>query len=421
MGSAPANWSAGAAAFLAWALLLVAWVVSWRASRPLRSLAVLAVPLFVAWKHSVVRQDVHVKILVLFGLFAMATLLLDAAVLSRWQRSLPVVTLLTALLVTPWYLLPARTLELVGIVPGGSCPVNTLADSLLQPLRLCGVRGLAAWRDPAAMRGRLEAETRIELRPFLLPASIGARIGSAAVDVYPWEIAYVPANALAWANRPLPASFNAYTASLDRLNAAFFESGRRPPYLLWHAGARAGAPLWSIDERYLLWDEPRTLRAILDHYDLVEASPGLLLLQSRSGPRFTGLTSIRQEVVGWNTWLDVPATPGVLLAHASIKPRLVARALRTVLRESPVFVSVRFSSGEEARFRIVPESAAGGFWVRPFASTFEELPRLLAQGEGRTVVAIRFQLGRVARFYEPIAVTWSHLAVADTAGAGAAR
>ena len=211
-------WPIGVGAFLLWIGLLVVWVVSWRASRPLRSLAVLAIPLFVAWKHSVVRQDVHVKILVLFGLFSMAILLLDAAVLGRWRRALPVVVLLTALLITPWYSLPAPFLELVRKAPVGPCPTNTLESNLSQPLRLCGLRGLAEWRDPAAMRRRLEAETRAELRPDLLPASMRTRIGSAAVDVYPWEIAYVPANTLVWANRPLPASFNAYTASLDRLN-----------------------------------------------------------------------------------------------------------------------------------------------------------------------------------------------------------
>ena len=409
-------WPISVGAFLLWIGLLVVWVVSWRASRPLRSLAVLAIPLFVAWKHSVVRQDVHVKILVLFGLFSMAILLLDASVLGRWRRALPVVVLLTALLITPWYSLPAPFLELVRKAPVGPCPTNTLESNLSQPLRLCGLRGLAEWRDPAAMRRRLEAETRAELRPDLLPASMRTRIGSAAVDVYPWEIAYVPANTLVWANRPLPASFNAYTASLDRLNAAFFESARRPPYLLWHAPSSGPGPLWSIDERYLLWDEPRTVRTILDRYDLVEASPGVLLLEARGRPRFARLAPFLHEVVEWNTWLDVPATPGVLLAYATIKPRTVARALRTVFRESAVFVSLRFSSGEEARFRIVPESAAGGFWVRPFASTFEELPRLLAQGEGRTVVAIRFQLGRVARLYEPVAVTWSNLALADAPG-----
>ena len=421
MSIAPEEWELGVGAFLVWTVLLVAWVASWRARRPLVSLAVLAMPLFVAWKHSIVRQDVHVKILVLFGLFAMAILLLDAAVLQRWRRAVPVVALLAALLTTSWYSLPAGTLEWVRKAPRGSCPVNTLADSLLQPLRLCGLRRIAEWTDPVAMRSRLEAETQAELRADLLPASIRSRIGSAAVDVYPWEIAYVPANGLVWANRPMPASFNAYTADLDRLDAAFFASDRRPPYLLSHSAPSAGAPLWSIDERYLLWDEPRTLLAILDRYDLVEAAPGLFLLQSRSRPRFAGRGPIRQDVVGWNTWLDAPATAGVLLAHASIKPRAVARAVRTLFRESPVFVSLRFSSGEVARFRIVPESAAAGFWVSPFAYAAGDLPRLLAQGEGRTVVAIRFELGRVARLYEPVAVTWSHLALADATWPGPAR
>src|SRR6202011_2669719 len=122
--SSAESWPISVGAFLLWIGLLVVWVVSWRASRPLRSLAVLAVPLFVAWKHSVVRQDIHVKILVLFGFFAMVVLLLDAAVLGRWRRSVPVVALLTALLVTPWYLLPTETLALVKRAVAGPCPIN---------------------------------------------------------------------------------------------------------------------------------------------------------------------------------------------------------------------------------------------------------------------------------------------------------
>src|SRR4029077_12074287 len=51
--SSAESWPIGVGAFLLWTALLVVWVVSWRASRPLRSLAVLAIPLFVAWKHSV--------------------------------------------------------------------------------------------------------------------------------------------------------------------------------------------------------------------------------------------------------------------------------------------------------------------------------------------------------------------------------
>src|SRR5260370_36392739 len=100
MSSAPENWPIGVGAFLLWIGLLVAWVVSWRASRPLRSLAVLAMPLFVAWKHSVVRQDVHVEILGLVGLFSMAVLLLDAADLPCRAGAAPVLARLSSLLDT---------------------------------------------------------------------------------------------------------------------------------------------------------------------------------------------------------------------------------------------------------------------------------------------------------------------------------
>jgi len=412
--------------YLVWLMLLVGWVVSWRARRPLVSLTVFAMPLFVAWKHSVVRQDAHAEILVLFGLFTMLVLLLDAAVLERWSRSLPVVALLTALLATPWYLLPAEELERVRVAGEGACSTGPLEDSLIQPFRLCGLRSLASWRNPDTMRKRLQAEADAELRHEVLPASTRARIGSASVDIYPWEISYVPANRLVWANRPMPASFNAYTASLDRMNAAFFESDRRPAYLLWHAlpwytSAVGRVPLLSIDGRYLLWDEPRTLRSILDRYDPVEMSPTLLLLQTRSDRRFRGEEPLGRQVVDWNTWVETPATTGVLLAHASIKPRAVGRAMRTLFRESAIYVRLRFPSGQELRFRIVPDSAASGFWVSPFAVTFDELPRLLVRGEGHKVVAIRFESARGAGFYEPIDLTWSQLLFANAAGNVAAR
>ncbi len=422
MSIAPEDWEIGVGAFLVWIVLLVAWVASWRARRPLLSLAVLAMPLFVAWKHSIVRQDVHVKILVLFGLFAMAILLLDAAVLQRWRRAVPVVALLAALLATSWYSLPAGTLERVRKAPRGSCPVNTLADSLLQPLRLCGLRRIAEWTDPVAMRSRLEAETRAELRGDVLPASIRSRIGSAAGRRVPVGDRLragqrpgpgEPADAglvQRVHRRPRPArrrvlrvgSPTAVSPLALRLRARALPSGASTSATCSGTSPGPSSRSWiaTISSRLLPGSsssshEPVSLRR-------TRADPA-----GRRGPGTRGSTS--------------PATAGILLAHAAIKPRAAARAVRTLFRESPVFVSLRFSSGEVARFRIVPESAASGFWVSPFAYAAGDLPRLLAQGEGRTVVAIRFELGRVARLYEPVAVTWSHLGLADATWAGPAR
>ena len=102
--------------------------------------------------------------------------------------------------------------------------------------------------------------------------------------MYPWRVFFVPANALTWANRPVPFSYNAYTPALDGLDAAFFESRRRPAHVIWHATFEAGVR--SIDGRYLLWDEPRTVRAIVDGYDIVAADSTVMALRARSSPRF---------------------------------------------------------------------------------------------------------------------------------------
>jgi hypothetical protein len=242
MGIATDGWWIGVAAFLAWFVLLAMWVVSWREARPLLSLAVLAVSLFVAWKHSVVRQDVHVKILT-FGLFTLTVLLIDSVVLGRWRWAVAIVAALAVPLVVPWYTLPAKTLALTQAGSKEPCELYTLGGSFLRPLKLCGLRTLVAWREPASVRSQLQEQTRAGLTRDLLPAPIRSTIGIASVDVYPWEVADVPANGLSWANRPLPASFNSYTARLDSLNAAFLHSSRRPEFLLWHTSPLANAPL----------------------------------------------------------------------------------------------------------------------------------------------------------------------------------
>ncbi len=243
----------------------------------------------------------------------------------------------------------------------------------------------------------------------MLPESMRSIIGSGSVDVYPWEVSYVPANGLRWSNRPLPGSFSAYTPVLDDLNVAFFNSNRRPQYLLWHTIPRGDAPVESIDLRHVFWDEPGTLRAILDSYDVIETQPNIILLGARTRPRFTPAQPLNTLRVQWNTWTQVPQVAGVLLANASIERSATMRALRTVFRENAVFLSLRFTSGEEVSFRIAPDNAAQGLWLSPFPETVDDLHTLLRRGAARRVVAVRFSAGRFASLYQPIVVSWLQL------------
>ena len=398
MSLGPDLWWIGAAGFLIWFLLLVLWALVQRGPRALLSLAVLALPLFVAWKHSVVRQGPsHVGFLIIFGIFVMLILLIDTLTVWRWRSALPVIGFLLIPLFIPWYSLPMewRTWP--------------LGLGLENPLRFRGLRDLVELRHLAAYRDRLAQESKAALREDMLPESMRSIIGSASVDVYPWEVNYVPANGLSWFNRPLPASFSAYTPILDRLDSAFFDSERRPQYLLWHTLPRGDAQVQSIDGRHVFWDEPKTLRAILDSYDLVKADQGIVLLRARAHPRFMAPQPLGTLGVPWDTWIQVPQVAGVLLANASIERSVAMRAIRTAFREPAVFLSLRFSSGEEVTFRIVPDNTAEGLWLSPFPESVDDLHTLLRRVAARRVVAVRFITGRLGRFYQPIVVSWFQL------------
>jgi multisubunit Na+/H+ antiporter MnhE subunit len=73
------------ASFTIWLVLVVCWVLAQPSPRNWLALLGLLVPLFVAWKHSIVRQDEHVVILARFVIFVMAVLLAETVSVSSWR------------------------------------------------------------------------------------------------------------------------------------------------------------------------------------------------------------------------------------------------------------------------------------------------------------------------------------------------
>jgi hypothetical protein len=68
------RWWMAVGAFLVWFALLALWGLMLSSPRTTLLLAGLAFPLYTAWKHSIVRQDSHVAILVMFGVFVIVLL-----------------------------------------------------------------------------------------------------------------------------------------------------------------------------------------------------------------------------------------------------------------------------------------------------------------------------------------------------------
>lgn len=404
MSLAPDGWLIGVLSFLLWLVFLSVWMFVEGNQHSLLSFAGLIFPLFLAWKHSIVRQGVvHGHIPLKFGMFVMVVLLADTLATARWRRLRPMFVVLTVLLLTPW-LAP-----LGGTVEWGGYP---LVKALTRPLVLSGVKDLVRLVDFQSYREGVARISAAQLRQVVLPQGMRSIIGAGSIDIYPSEVSYVPANGLSWINRPLAAAFSTYTPALDNLNATFFASDRAPEFLLWHTEGG----MTSVDSRYVLWDEPLTVRAVLSRYDVIERDSQRILFRRRSEPRRLLPELVGVVEVGWNDWVSVPEANGILLAAPSVRRIPVVRLFQRLFREEPVYISLRFAGGEEGTYRVVPENMGNGLWISPFAVTPGELWSVLSEMRGRQVVAVQFSGGGVSKLGSSIRLSWFRVAPDDWRG-----
>lgn len=404
MSLASPPWWIAVASIVVFSVLLGLWVLRQRTDQSLVSLLGLAVPLFVVWKHAIVRQDHHVRIFVIFGIFVLVILLIDRVEKVSWRRILRDVGVLLIPLLVPWF-----QSDVGGLDSGRAW--RALGETLTAPVRLpprIEVLKLIHFQDHRQALARMSEQLLSGQR---LPTSTLKILGRAPVDIYPWELSYIPANGLTWSNRPLPASFSAYTPALDDRNASFFASPDRPDYLIWHTDLG----VHSIDGRHLFWDEPRTLRTILNRYEVTESENRVWLLRARPAPRFGRPEPLGQVDAKWRRWIPVPQTYEVVLAEVTFRRSPVARLARLLFREGPVSLSLRSASGDEVTYRLVPDNVKNGLWISPFPVTPPELLSVLQGGPARRVVAIRFRGDAVTRSASSLSISWFRLAVVHDA------
>ena len=383
--------------FAAFVVILVAGVAAERSPRVWRSLIGCGLPLFVIWKHAFVRQDAfHTAVVLPSCLLVTLILVSDGLASPGPHRGLPIVAM-------AW-------VPLMPIAMNAN-PRATLMEQLARPWAGEGWAGLRQLPSFDQYHRKAWRMSRRLLEPLALPDDVRAEIGVATIDVYPRHTVFAAANpGLRWTFRPAPTSYGNYRPALDELNARFFDSERRPDYLLWY---------WeddqTIDERNILWDEPQTLRALFERYDVVRDEP--FLLRARHHRRFTRETPRLVAEVGWGAWTNVPPSNGPLLLRGQLGSSLVRVTARAILRENPIFLDLRLRSGEVRSYRFAPDNAPSGLWIQPPLSGPPDIRRLL-QGEPsrRHVAAVRFRAGWATKTGGPVRVVWVELLEAEGAG-----
>jgi hypothetical protein len=324
------------------------------------------VVMFLAWKHGFVRQDGH--ILYFFDTAAVVAPLLAVSLRRNAAMMLGAATTALAIGALVW------AHVLVFHTPG----------RVFEPDRIA--RGAAFLLHPRRVAAELAAQSDASLTADRLPKAIRDRIGTASVNVLPWETAIVRAAGLRWAPLPVFQAYSAYTPALDALNRDALVT-RGADYTLYD--------YISIDQRYPFGDAPATTTELLCRYAVdaadvpTEGNRSYVLLRRGATAHCDAEPAGRASGAAVNVPVAVPpagSPDAFVVASFALRPTF-ATTLRTALWRGPdTFLSARFADGSTTVYRTVAATLPDGVVVSAVPRDAAEARRFLAH---RPVPAVR--------------------------------
>lgn len=333
-------WRAGLVVLAGQAFWILA--TAWRArthAPTLVRLSLLALAVFLAWKHGYTRADAHV--LLFFG---------AALWLSLVATGLP----LPARLPVPLGAgLAFLSLAAFGITypDTGRRWLDSLDNRIVNSTRR--LTDLATARQSAPATPAVPAN-------LTLPVA-RERIGEAPVDILGYEQGLLHLNGLTHRPRPVFQSYVAYTGPLAEINRLFFHSPGAPDYLL--AGLRA------IDGHYPAHDDSGVLRDLPFVYEPVVEDRGYLLMRRREPGSIAPVTTTeiaRHDNVRPGDTVPLPDDRShPLWMTIDSYPTLRTRLRGLFYREPQLWITLTDDRGQSSRWRIVPRLAEYGFLVQP--------------------------------------------------------
>ncbi len=310
---------------------------------------ILLLPLFATWKHAMGREDPgHYYSLVYFTVLFWALFIIHSSK-GRTKLMLAVVVCVGLLHANYEQIWGKRSYDFVRI--------NTEAFQQ-QVLNF-------AWFENKAKQVNDSTLQQLKLQDALLK-----RIGDKSVDVYPWQLLYLPSNELNWQPRTTLQSLT-FSSWFDTQSAASLKK-QAPDYLLWHwTKDRFGGDFGSIDRRYQLNDDPRTLAVLFENYSCVDVWEKGIVLKKRQLPLKTSNTIVKIEDIKWNQWVTLP-NDGNLKGELEIHASLWGKVVGFLYKEPAIFISYRLENGQEVSYRMLRSAAKDGLWLNPLRRYFFE-------------------------------------------------
>lgn len=217
----------------------------------------------------------------------------------------------------------------------------------------------------------LEKTSKKNIAANKLPTSIRNIISNSTVDIYPWDFSIIAANGLNFQPRVVIQSYASYTSWLDARNADHFNSSSAPDFLIWELNKVSsdvnGGDMNSIDNRYLLNDEPQTMLQILKQYHYFYSDDKFRIYKKRNTPLIVTSNLIGHVDLNWSQWIDVPdVNKNLLRAKLSFEKTIFQRVKSFLYKDEQFWIYLALKNGEIHKYRIVPKNAEDGLWIMPY-------------------------------------------------------
>ncbi len=301
--------------------------------------------LYAAFKYSFAREeDWHQIFLFIFVILVCATFLL----INSASRALAV-------------MLPLAS---IGLLYANMVMTNMY--NIDDRKRVTGVGNIITFiNDYSTTIKNTKIKDSITLHDKILDLQQVALIANGTVDCYPMELTYIAANTLNWTPRP-NLQIGAYTPWLDNHNAAFLASASAPQFYIWEL-EQPPVNNYSLDNHYLLNDEPITIYNFFNHYKVANFNMKTAIFK-HSDQALLGEEHISGSVTGYlGKWLYVPTTDTntVTRARFHFTNTTIGSLRKTFYKDQLYFIDYMLENGLVKTYRFVPANSVSGLWINP--------------------------------------------------------
>lgn len=316
--------------------------------------ALTALPIFCAFKHGMSREEwVHVS-----GFFIFLLLIFICFLFYVRTKALLNITLFITSFSLLFINFNNYTFNKYQFPTYPICSLNNFIDFVSN-------------YDEIVKKSVVQIENNIGYRK--LSTQLKEKIGQTSVDVYPWDYSIIAINKFNWHPRPILNSYAAYTSWLDKQDEYYFNSDKAPGFLIWDFSLGLSTSinetgLNSIDDRYLLNDEPQTLISILANYKFIDYENNLNIYQKRENPLKYYSKKEKRTTAIINEWVTIPDTlkNEIIRANLFFTKTFLQRLKSFFYKDEQYWIYLKLSDRSIQKIKIVPKNAQNGIWINPF-------------------------------------------------------